>query len=53
MHAGLSPEQAEQAVRNYPIPLATGLTRGQAEDLLAQLTRERVAASVSLVEGAK
>jgi hypothetical protein len=50
MQAGLGPEQAEHAVGNYPFRLSTGLTRGQAEDLLAQLTRERVAARVHLVE---
>ncbi len=50
MQAGLSPEQAEQAIGSYPLQLATGLTRGQAEDLLAQLMRERVVARMSLIE---
>jgi Trk K+ transport system NAD-binding subunit len=49
LHGGLDPEQAVGA---YPLRLAAGLTRGQAEDLLAQLTRERVAGRVCLVEGA-
>ena len=39
-------------VEAYPFRLAAGLTRGQAEDLLAQLTRERVAGRVCLVEAA-
>src|SRR5262249_2606294 len=45
----LNAEQAAKAVESLPLTLATGLTRGQAEDLLAQLARERVTAS--MVEG--
>ena len=41
---GLSAEDAEKALEHLPLALATGLTRGEAEDLLAQLYRERVGA---------
>jgi Trk K+ transport system NAD-binding subunit len=41
---GMSAEEAEKALDNLPVCLGTGLTRGQAEDLLARLTRERVTA---------
>jgi Trk K+ transport system NAD-binding subunit len=41
---GMSAEQAEQALDSLPVCLGTDLTRGQAEDLLARLARERVAA---------
>jgi Trk K+ transport system NAD-binding subunit len=40
----MSREQAEKALDSLPVNLATGLTRGQAEDLLARLTKERVTA---------
>jgi Trk K+ transport system NAD-binding subunit len=36
------PEQVERALDQLPLRLAENLTRGQAEDLLAQLSRERV-----------
>lgn len=38
----LNAEQAMRAVEQLPLTLATGLTKGQAEDLLALLGRERV-----------
>jgi hypothetical protein len=41
---GLSQEQAEKALDHLPLRLGDNLTRGQAEDLLARLVRERVAA---------
>ncbi len=37
-------EEAETILEQLPLRLAEGLTRGQAEDLLAQLVRERVTA---------
>ncbi len=43
---GMGPEEAEKALQQLPLRLAEGLTRGQAEDLLAQLMRERVEARV-------
>jgi Trk K+ transport system NAD-binding subunit len=43
---GLSAAEAELALEALPLRLATSLTRGQAEDLMAQLARERVAARV-------
>jgi Trk K+ transport system NAD-binding subunit len=43
-HAGLGQREAEAALDHLPLRLADSLTRGQAEDLLAQLARERVAA---------
>jgi hypothetical protein len=39
---GLNPEAAEQAVAQLPLALQTDLTRGQAEDLLWVLARERI-----------
>ena len=45
--SSLDAEQAMQAVETLPMTLASGLTRGQAEDLLAQLARERVTASMT------
>ncbi len=42
--AGLSAAEAELALDHLPLRMATSLTRGQAEDLLAQLVRERVTA---------
>jgi hypothetical protein len=39
---GLSQEEAEAAVNTLPVCAGTGLTRGQAEDLLAMMVRERV-----------
>jgi Trk K+ transport system NAD-binding subunit len=41
---GMSAEEAEKALDSLPVCLGTGLTRGQAEDLLARLARERVTA---------
>jgi len=40
----ISAAEAEKALDNLPVCLATGLTRGQAEDLLARLAKERVTA---------
>lgn len=51
MKADLPIEEADRAVERMPLRLAGGLTRGQAEDLLAQLTRERVSARVCGGEG--
>jgi Trk K+ transport system NAD-binding subunit len=42
MTRGLNAVEADQAVQQMPLLLASGLTRGQAEDLLAQLGRQRV-----------
>jgi Trk K+ transport system NAD-binding subunit len=39
---GVGREEAEKMLNPLPLRLADGLTRGQAEDLLAQLARERV-----------
>lgn len=50
--AELSAEQAEAALERLPVVLATNLTRGQAEDLHAQLARERVTAVVRPVTAA-
>jgi len=44
---GISAEEAEKALDQLPLRLASGLTRGEAEDLLAQLVRERVSARVT------
>ena len=41
---GMSAEDAEKALDELPVCLGTRLTRGQAEDLLARLSRERVTA---------
>jgi Trk K+ transport system NAD-binding subunit len=41
---GFNQEQAEKAVENLPLRVGVNLTRGQAEDLLARLARERVTA---------
>jgi Trk K+ transport system NAD-binding subunit len=43
---GSTLEQAKAALEQLPLRLGTNLTRGQAEDLLARLVRERVAAKV-------
>jgi Trk K+ transport system NAD-binding subunit len=40
---GLSAEEAERALAQLPACAGADLTRGQAEDLLAQMARERVA----------
>jgi len=39
-------EEAEEMLNRLPLQLESGVTRGQAEDLLARLHRERVAAEV-------
>jgi Trk K+ transport system NAD-binding subunit len=44
--AKISQADAERAVTKLPHTVATDLTRGEAEDLLAKLTRERAAARV-------
>jgi Trk K+ transport system NAD-binding subunit len=44
---GLAAEEAEKALNQLPLRLATGRTRGEAEELLAQLARERVSARVT------
>jgi hypothetical protein len=44
--AGLSAPQAQQALERLPLRLAGNLTRGQAEDMFAQLVRERITARV-------
>lgn len=44
--AGLSAEEAERALAQTPLLLAANRTRGQAEDLIAQLHRERITATV-------
>lgn len=46
MLLGLGLEDAERAVDRLPMRIASRLTRGQAEDLLAQLLRERVSAKL-------
>jgi Trk K+ transport system NAD-binding subunit len=43
---GLSAEDAQKALDHLPLTVATGLTRGEAEDLLGQLGRERVGARI-------
>jgi voltage-gated potassium channel Kch len=45
---GCAADEAAEALEALPLRLGTSLTRGQAEDLLAQLQRERVAACVRL-----
>jgi hypothetical protein len=44
---GSSAEEADHVLDRLPFRLADGLTRGQAEDLLSQLARERVDARLS------
>jgi hypothetical protein len=46
----LAADEAERELDRLPLRLGTNLTRGQAEDLLARLARERVAAKLSEVE---
>src|SRR5204863_3732631 len=43
---GLDAETADKQAQQVPLLLGTRLTRGEAEDLLYLLTRERVAAQV-------
>jgi Trk K+ transport system NAD-binding subunit len=50
---GLGAEDAEKALASLPLRLQSNLTRGQAEDLLATLTRERVAAQISCLDAAQ
>jgi Trk K+ transport system NAD-binding subunit len=50
VHA-LTAEAAEKMVEGVPFSLQTALTRGQAEDLLVQLQRERVTAQLRRSEG--
>lgn len=49
---GLSAEEAELAAEKLPVCVGLGLTRGQAEDLLALLYRERVTGRILREEGA-
>jgi hypothetical protein len=44
--AGLGAADAEHALDRLPVRLAGSLTRGEAEDLLAQVVRERVSARI-------
>jgi Trk K+ transport system NAD-binding subunit len=44
MERGISAEEADKALNHLPLSLGKRLTRGQAEDLLARLYRERVTA---------
>lgn len=48
---GLSAEDADRALQRLPVRLGTNLTRGQAEDLLALLAREKVSGQVCQVAG--
>jgi Trk K+ transport system NAD-binding subunit len=48
---GVGAEEAEKALDRLPLHLADGVTRGRAEDLLAQLVRERVAARLCRAGG--
>jgi Trk K+ transport system NAD-binding subunit len=48
----VSQEEAERAVAKLPLTVATGLTRGEAEDLLAKLSRERAEAKVVEIQAA-
>jgi Trk K+ transport system NAD-binding subunit len=49
--SGCAQAEAEHAVGQFPLRLAGQLTRGQGEDLLARLARERVAARLVTVDG--
>ncbi|MGH9677713.1 MAG: hypothetical protein ACRD36_11480, partial [Candidatus Acidiferrum sp.] len=42
----LPQDEADQAIDKLPMRFNSNLTRGQAEDLLAQLVRERVSAKL-------
>jgi Trk K+ transport system NAD-binding subunit len=44
LRTGASAEEAEKALDRLPVCLGSGLTRGDAEDLLTQLAKERVTA---------
>jgi hypothetical protein len=50
MTAGLGADEAERALDHLPVRMSGALTRGQAEDLLAQLVRERVTARIRPAE---
>jgi hypothetical protein len=43
---GCTPAEAEEKLKALPLRLSAGLTRGQAEELAARLTRERVRARI-------
>jgi Trk K+ transport system NAD-binding subunit len=47
---GVGADEAEKALDSLPLRLQSNLTRGQAEDLLAALTRERVTATIKRLE---
>jgi Trk K+ transport system NAD-binding subunit len=49
---GISAEEAGKAMERLPLTLNSNLTRGQAEDLLAMLSRERVTGSIVRSQGA-
>jgi Trk K+ transport system NAD-binding subunit len=49
---GCTQEQSEKAIEALPLRVSTNLTRGQAEDLLARLVRERVAATLVNLDAA-
>ena len=49
---GVEQVEAEKRLDRLPLRLADGLSRGQAEDLLARLARERVTARVIKGEAA-
>ena len=46
---GVDQTEAEKLLDHLPLRLAAGLTRGQAEDLLALLAREPVTARLVLI----
>jgi len=46
----LPPEEAESAMDRLPVCLQSLLTRGQAEDLLYRLSRERIGAELRLAD---
>ena len=48
---GLPAAEADRALDRLPLRLAANLTRGQAEDLLARLVRERITARLAQVDG--
>src|SRR5262249_6398390 len=49
---GRTQEEADKALESLPLRLGVHLTRGQAEDLLARLVRERVGARIVRLEPA-
>ncbi len=50
---GLSAEAADEALRQLPVCLGADLTRGQAEDLLALLARQRVTGQLRTENGCR